>query len=173
MLVYLQKPDSIRPPLLLTYSRRQCCNNCHTVYNQSCSYLFWRREVDWSGLQKGMVANSCQHGNSLAGPIKGRKFLDHLCTTYWPLKDSAPRSQPVSWGNESVSSAFHDNATLWVVHSFNSVQQHHHIQKYVIHMNYYTGVLSVEFKIMHSYHLAILRVNNLLNKNPPPPQKKF
>jgi len=28
-MVYLQKLDSIRPPLLLTNSGRQSCNNCH------------------------------------------------------------------------------------------------------------------------------------------------
>jgi len=129
MMVYLQKLDSIRPPLLLTNSGRQSCNNCHPAcLNQSCSHLCWRRELDWSGSQKGMVANSCQYGNSPADPIKGRKFLDYLCT-YWPLKDSASRSEWVSWGNESVSSVFHDNAILWVVHSFNTVQQYHHVEK--------------------------------------------
>ena len=77
MMVYLRKLDSIRPPLLLTNNRRQRSNNCHTACLSiiSPSHISVGG-VNWTDLdRKREWWPTCQHGNSPAGPIKGRNLL--------------------------------------------------------------------------------------------------
>jgi hypothetical protein len=61
-----------------------------------------RSELNSSGSVRGIVVGSYEHGNELAGSIKGCKCLDYLSDNQLLIKDTGP----CNWLNINLSPEF-------------------------------------------------------------------